>query len=99
MFGSFPQARQAGRMVPNGSRGGARRHVAEQPGKLVYELGLTPSRGGRKLMLMALHEITNYTRACVFCIHYNMSWGWGNRMYSERLFLEPRESCPDVEKK
>lgn len=26
-------------------------------------------------MLMALHEITNYPGACVFCIHYNMSWG------------------------
>lgn len=43
-----------------------------QPGKLVYELD---SIQGRKLMLMALHEITNYTRACVFCIHNNMSRG------------------------
>ena len=26
-------------------------------------------------MLMALHEITNYTQACVFCVRYNMSRG------------------------
>lgn len=32
-------------------------------------------------MLMALHEITNYTRACVFCIHYNVSWGGGETGY------------------